>query len=212
MSDIGTTIATGFLSPNEVYFTNNYSQRVPWQKSSVQPSKHNLAVAISVDGNAWVTVGASGLFKSTNHGVTWDLLNSTYSLFSVSCNIDCSTLYALGETYLYKSTDGGKSLIAVQNYIPSYYGYLPNSVFTSRDATCVVVLQGQDLNNPGSIYLSTDSGVSFSIIPGPNFKPPTEPTPNIPNIPISISGTANCDQLFVSGRYGDIWESYKLVF
>ena len=208
MSDNGTAIAIAAQAPYQVYFSNNYSQIAQWENSTAQPKNPNRAVSVSLDGRVWIVVGDKGLFRSSDFGVTWDQLNSTLSFKSVSCSFDCSTLYALAGDYLYKSTDGGKSLYVL------YQFDLPTSVFTSRDANRVVVaLRSADLTVPlyNDIYISTDSGISFNVIPGPQF----DPTPQgslLTNYPVSVSGSANCDRLFVSYYYGDVWESYKLVF
>ena len=131
MSDNGTAIAIT-ESDYRVFLTNNYTQtNRTWQYSKAQTNNHNLAVAVSVDRNVWVT------------------------LFFASCNIDCSTLYALDFQNLYKSTDGGK-------FFKALYGIqCASSVFTSRDATRAEVLESL------KIYLSTNSGISFNTIPSP---------------------------------------------
>lgn len=226
VSDNGIAIGIAAVNNNfnpiqpsyEVYFSTDQGRQ--WEISPAQPGRLTYsAVAISSDGNIWLAAGDQGIFKSTDFGLQWKKVSSQSGLVSISCNFDCSTLYAADGVSLYKSTDGGLSLNVLQS--------LSNAaaVFTSRDTTCVVAVNSTIytiqffsflFRTHANVFLSTDSGVTFTTISGfelhsGNLGYDKAPAP-WPSKVISISGTANCRRLFVTGRNGDLWESYPLVF
>ena len=75
----------------------------------------NLDIMYSATGEPWYNLGAvrgNGVYKSTNHGVTWTQLGATAGIgrsFKIICDASGNIYYATGGSGLLRSKDGGVS-------------------------------------------------------------------------------------------------------
>jgi len=113
----------------------------------------------------------AGVFKSTDGGGTWRVSNLGLADTAItSLAIDprtTTTLYAGNEGYLggvFKSTDGGTNWIASSDGLgftgPGYA--LPVAVVTIDPMTPCILYAGTRFGEPGSVFKSTNGGMSWS--------------------------------------------------
>ncbi len=74
-----------------------------------------LGVTTNDGGNiVYATTGAGEIYKSTDTGANWTMINGFYGWIKPRCSLDGSTLYGLDNTgqQLYQTTDGGTTFTA----------------------------------------------------------------------------------------------------
>lgn len=134
------------------------------------------SVASSADGQTLVAVapggagggGPGGIFSTTNGGISWTT-NNINEEFGVASSADGKKMFAVGgETY--RSTNSGITWARETNapfilslVSPSQY------IAASVDGTKLILCIPWDgSNNPGPIYVSTDSGDTWSRTSAPS--------------------------------------------
>jgi photosystem II stability/assembly factor-like uncharacterized protein len=138
-----------------------------WTNVGPQGGGPQFLVVDPRDSATFYAGTGAGLYKSTDHGLTW---NNTGMIGLSTLAIDglaSSTLYGLSPgddnsvtTKLYKSTDGG----ATWNDI----FWLPqNTSMLAIDPHVTGTLYAVAGSPPRAIFKSTDGGASFAVLPGP---------------------------------------------
>lgn len=110
------------------------------------------------------TAGSNGVYKSTDEGVNWtQILTGRYKDIEFKPN-STNTLYVCG-TNLKKTTDAGANWTDLTNGIPTS-GITRIAIAVSKNSSDVlyVLIGNSNGNNLKGVYLSTDSGDSFSQI------------------------------------------------
>lgn len=145
-----------------------------WTSNAV-PNFGWTSVASSADGSKLVAVGNFSAYTSTNSGVTW-ISNSAPSAewISVASSADGNKLVAavgLYNGFIYTSTNAGAAWS-----VTSAPGTNWVSVASSADGTKLVAAAGNWYNAyidgiartvPGLIYISTNSGISWTATSAP---------------------------------------------
>src|SRR3984885_3036003 len=159
-------IALGFLNPA-------FSGEIPWKMTEIIPGGRIDAIAYA--GNNVVIVGTRSpnpgwIFYSTDNGVTWQKgqhLNSTEKRTGITC-IACSKnglSFAINESSeLFRSPDYGKTWtrLCKVSFAASKGGWaLSYGLCITKQGTLLI---SDSDSSGGSVYRSTDEGVSFSKI------------------------------------------------
>jgi photosystem II stability/assembly factor-like uncharacterized protein len=114
---------------------------------------------------------SEGIFKSTDHGTTWNAINNGLDILNVaSIAVDPSspkTIYATGERSAYKSSDGGANWMNITNGIdfPGVFAEA-TSILVDPNNTQIVYV-GILIRSPlsqGGLWKSTDEGVSWTLV------------------------------------------------
>jgi hypothetical protein len=144
---------------NVVYSSNNGAS---WSVSSGTPS--GVAGALAADSvNAFVAVASlssNGVYKSTNHGVSWtstSLLGGSFDIISLALN-DSNVFAGDLSNGLYRSTNAGTNWTSlISNGFPSASGafsvlIIENMVFAGTNPSS------------GGIYYSSNNGNNWSLV------------------------------------------------
>ena len=130
---------------------------------------NNQIIEILVSGNSVIAgTGGSGMFISTNNGTSW-MQSSGASNASVSCMTADSSgsgdpdLFAGTNLDVYRSTDNGFSWFPINT---PFSGYRTALATAPRSGGGTNLFAGDGYFNPGDghIYLSTDTGMNWSMI------------------------------------------------
>jgi hypothetical protein len=112
------------------------------------------SIACSSDGTRLIAAGDDGIYGSLDGGLTWLFLNPTPSV-SISCSADGTKIIASGSGGVYTSPDSGATW--------QQHALTPDDqyyVASSADGTKLVAVGYGGIF--GSIYLSADSGVTWT--------------------------------------------------
>jgi photosystem II stability/assembly factor-like uncharacterized protein len=175
-------IVGGYSSKGPIFTSPDFGKT--WISNNV-PKRHWTSVASSADGSELVAAATTnGVYVSTNSGVIWTLTSAPTNLYwnSVSCSADGSLMAAVATNYpVCVSTDAGNT-------------WSTNSTFSSNSGDIVLSLKSlagvgigtSTVSNwqaiacsadktkllaavyGGSIYLSTDSGTTWTSSTAPN--------------------------------------------
>ena len=108
----------------------------------------------------WVATN-TGLYKTTNAGVSWSVVLSG-NIKDVKLKPgDPSTVYAVSTTGFYKSTDTGSTFTAITSGLPASSGRLVIDV-TAANSQYVYVLSATTAWAFQGLYRSIDSGTTFT--------------------------------------------------
>ena len=154
-----------------------------WTRTSA-PSNNWEAVASSADGSKLIAAGMSWIYCiSTNSGSTWitntqPQKGSRHGGWScIASSADGTKLVGLAGGIIWVSTNSGTTWFS--NNVPgvAFFG----SVALSADGNKLVAVAGDHSSSPGSIYTSTNSGITL--------KQTTAPTNNWMSVASSADGT-----------------------
>ena len=117
--------------------------------------------ALSVDkrGNLYASVDGVGLFKSTNNGVSWNLVGSTIRATLPSSRVQSLLSYKTGQIFagswmgVFRSIDGG------ENWNLTNAGLIATEMSALKLSTTGLILAGT-LND--GIFRSSDNGVTWT--------------------------------------------------
>jgi hypothetical protein len=128
------------------------------------PSKNWVAVASSADGSKLIAAGQSWIYCiSTNAGSTWitntqPQKGSEYGSWSfIASSADGSKLVGILANVIWVSTNSGNTWLSNNVSGVSFFA----SVAVSADGNKLAAVVGNN-NSPGSIYTSTDSGLTLT--------------------------------------------------
>ena len=99
---------------------------------------------------------------------TWNSYNPGGSFLSTNgcaMNSTASTIY-IGSNALYRSTDGGFTWINLNGTLGLPTGTQTWFIAMTRDGTRIIAAKNNVTDSTGGVYLSTNSGASFSVMPG----------------------------------------------
>jgi photosystem II stability/assembly factor-like uncharacterized protein len=108
------------------------------------------------DGN-W---SGSGLWKSTDSGLSWFSLSSSFGYRDVDIIAIAPGALLVGSGDLFKSTDGGQSWASASSGLPKD-SWIPVLVVDRESGTLYAGVY-DSLESRDDVYRSTDSGVSWS--------------------------------------------------
>jgi hypothetical protein len=166
----GCAVGGGVLYSTGVY--KSYDAGDTWfptgNISNQDFSGYELTVS-DIDENKVYIATTIGLYRTTNGGTTWSLVNSGLK-YDVKFKPNSNTVYAVNGTTFFKITDNGASYSWIPQYISSFgrkgIGVSP------ADPNRVYVLSGPTtgVGTFNGLFMSIDSGTSFN---------PQSNTPNI---------------------------------
>lgn len=138
-------------------WTDLRAQSDAWVDVSVPGPTHSAVTAVAPDGSVFVGLGGylyrgSGLFRSTDHGITWTACgDSSWIIMSIAFDMNGRTY--VGTRYpaaVHRSTDGGATWSS--SVLPTTSVLWSNAVTSSG-----AVLAATE----GNMYRSTDEGSSW---------------------------------------------------
>jgi photosystem II stability/assembly factor-like uncharacterized protein len=138
---------------------------------AVNPSNHNIIYAVSgIHGNGVIDARYGyGIIKSTDGGVTWNLLNTgiapehkVYMAKIVIHPTDFNKLYAVSEKKIYYTTNGGSSWVDLNLTANSNQKFLDIGI--NKNNPNILFISGDN-----SFYKTTDGGINWIDIRGTNF-------------------------------------------
>ena len=148
------------IGPNRTYQNENGTV----SRKDHQVCVFRIAVALSDSATLYCGTESGVVFKTTNHGETWQACapehNFGGSIYSIAIHpTDKNIVYVGGGLWLWKSTDGGDSWVRCGNI-----EHRVNSIrIDPRNTDYVTVSAGgnETKNNGGGFWISSDGGVSF---------------------------------------------------
>ena len=148
------------IGPNRTYQNENGTV----SRKDHQVCVFRIAVALSDSATLYCGTESGVVFKTTNHGETWQACapehNFGGSIYSIAIHpTDKNTVYVGGGLWLWKSTDGGDSWVRCGNI-----EHRVNSIrIDPRNTNYITVAAGGNdtKNNGGGFWISSDGGVSF---------------------------------------------------
>ncbi|MGD0350032.1 MAG: sialidase family protein [Verrucomicrobiota bacterium] len=181
-----------------------------WTQTSA-PTNYWQSIASSADGSKLVaavsyTSAGSGIYTSTNSGATWALNNLPIgppyggSWESVASSADGSKLVAAAFEYgIFISTNSGVDWIQTSaptnSQAPKDSNGLWGSVASSADGSILVASVGQAFNYVGPIYVSTNSGATWTQTSAPT------------NNWVCVASSADGRKLVAAVCYGRVYTS-----
>ncbi len=165
-------------------------QEFSW--SSIGPGGGGWLTAITVVNDAahtvYVACDVGGIYKSTDHGQTWQIKNSglsTYYVQDIAVDpTNSSILYAATRGGIFKSVDGGENWVIKRNGFPQEEAYFfsapvgdividpasPEIVYAAigvpRNGYKLNSFYWQSVETKGAIYKSGDHGENWTLIRG----------------------------------------------
>jgi photosystem II stability/assembly factor-like uncharacterized protein len=133
-----------------------------WTPANV-PNEYWTAVGCSLDGSRIVATGNSTLISS-DFGANWgsgQLTPPTATALSIASSADGETVLIGANSYLYISHDWGLNWVATGPYTNGAADQW-TAVASSSDGKRLLAAEGENGGNPGDLYLSTNSGVTWT--------------------------------------------------
>jgi hypothetical protein len=170
--------AASSFDPGGLYISTNSGGT--WQPVNL-PDLYWGSVASSADGRTLVAVapigaggaGTGGVFSTTNGGISWATNNVTNRIniaVSVAMSANGTKMFITGSEQSFRSTNSGTTW-AIDTNAPLCYSFLSPSQYiaSSADGTKLVLCLLEDVyNNPSPIYISTNSGDTWSKTSAPS--------------------------------------------
>ena len=171
-SSNGTTLAA-VVDGGTIFVSTNSG--ADWTPSSA-PSNHWSCVALSADGSVMAATVDDGLiYTSTNSGSTWTATASPSLAWQcIACSSDGTKVVAgaTGQNSLYVSLDSGATWRACAG-LPNDTWHIAtwNAVACSANGSRMVAQSRvTGMTDPGQIYLSSDSGASWTLSGAPWYQ------------------------------------------
>ncbi len=144
------------LSPRG--FFKSRDQGSTWTRILVLGKEHQITSAAVTDDDIYVSLPSLGSYKSTDSGVTWELIDSTNKYVS-KIAVYGKTIITAGSTGLKKSTDNGKTWTPV--FKNSQGAKIVKQIYTDKTSMYILF--------PGNaLYRSSDNATTWNYIRIPN--------------------------------------------
>jgi len=115
------------------------------------------SLAVNSSGHIFAGVFWGGVYRSTDYGDSWTLLNNFYNstVYSLAIN-DSGHIFAASEWNVYRSKDNGDTWTQINNGLYGAADYLSLAINSSG-----YIFAGNEYNE---VYRSTDNGDSWTLI------------------------------------------------
>jgi hypothetical protein len=172
----GTNLSvTSFDNTNQYIYTstNSNSTGGPWTTiilGTNKGSSNNSSVSMDSTGQYQVRCGGN-IYYSTNYGVNWSLSYYGFSTYDVVYTSNGKIIYATdydNQQTIHISTNNGVSFYELYNSVAFRFCWA-NSISTNYNGSIIVTGGGiYGDNNRSNIYISTNSGNTFTTLNLPN--------------------------------------------
>jgi uncharacterized protein (TIGR03437 family) len=131
------------------------------------------ALATTMDGSVVYADTSSGLFRSSNSGVSWSAANPGIPVSAEVLTIspaDSKVVYAGAKSGFYRSTDGGNNWTLIPSPMSQYQSAIFFRILADPLQPSTVWVVATNVPNFNGIYVSNDGGSTFAPVTLP---PPT---------------------------------------
>ena len=205
-----------------IFFTSTLYAQHNWERSNPGGGGAIAMVGATADGTILAASDLSGVYKTTNNGLSWEVLGATQGL--VSTNINCFGFHPTdGNIFLigtgigaYKTTDGGNTIYPVNiETDPNLgLGYIESMVMDMNDGNIGYMAHHEYWEPEVTIVKTTDGGENWNILASTGMPTNARITKfivdhNEPNLVYALTGKARygCSEanLYKSSNGGLNW-------
>jgi uncharacterized protein (TIGR03437 family) len=125
------------------------------------------ALAATVDGKVVYAATPSGLFRSTNSGMSWSQLKPEIPVSAEVLAIspaDSNVVYAGAKSGFYRSTDGGNNWTLIPSPMGQYQTAILYQILPDPLKASTIWVVATNVPNYCGIYLSKDGGSTFTAV------------------------------------------------